>query len=244
MRPQNRYVFPIVFGVFLILGISIGYLITGAPQPPSPPPQTSIPTKVASQNQTNILIVGVEQVNQAETRLLSMWLYISQTNAAHIILLPLYPGSRLNTNLVYAIPHQSVFLNSQSTDTAAETPIIASQNTWWDDLILIDKVGLLEVMDLLGGVEQYAVPLGNILGLNDFPLPWEQPIEVLHYQKALLEQVCSSTANFFQAESPDDLIIPSAEHLQSTLSYQELFVEWQRITNPEAELICEIPYSE
>ena len=220
----------ILFGSFLVLGMVTGYGLTHQPSAgPSAAPNEAMAISVVSTNQRNVLIVGVEQMDVSLTRIESIWLVMHLPDSNNYSLLPIYPATSPTMSINYLAPHEPLWLNPQQIDNVEQLAILKEQGIWWNDVVLVDRVGVREML--------------LVAGLVDIPLSvaWEMPREAQNDQAGILQQMCSQRLAFGGGDKITQLLSLTPEHFSSSMNRFKLIETWEDLTSPENVLNCEFP---
>jgi hypothetical protein len=220
--------------MFFLIGITIGKMMNDD-TPPSSEPQ--IPVS-ASQNEENFLIIGVDQLSNPIARLESVWLVSLKSNYAQIDLHPLYPVATAPYLSAYLSPHLPILVSTTEFEMLSGIEVIHKQGVSWSGVIMHDLAGLNVIVEMAGE------RLDPLIGHDDNPdlkLPkaWEDPPNALQKQKNIIMFLCENTHPFSSHENVQYLITLIPDHFRSTLSIDELWNQWQLLSNIYPELICQ-----
>jgi hypothetical protein len=201
------------------------------------------PTAVASQsqNQQNILVIGADRIDVPDARLESLWLVIIPQEPAAITLMPLYPAPAFTGSAAYHNPHTPFWFNPQDSSSIAQLPPLANQGVWWDETVIVSEMGLVEIVNLLGGVDLGEGSIDGLKALTGTPAPWEAPQEALARQAALARGLCSQRMSDGSLEIIKRLITLPPAHMQTSLNKFDLITTGTHITSLAEEFDCEFP---
>lgn len=192
--------------------------MAGAPSLAGQPVET-----IQLSEQLNVLVIGVEEVGAAETRLKSIWLILVPPGSGDLTFMPIYPQPAGMAAEVYAAPHEPVMVDARSVESATIIRLLADQNTWWHEVVLVDEAGLASMLKLLGGLDMYSEPLAGVVDANGAPKAWEQPQTALANQTALLMSICGQSNSFAQLLLPGAFMRPDTAHFQTSSNHVDLF---------------------
>jgi len=220
----------IVFGAFLFLGMMTGFALTSQPRArigASADDTSSI--SVATTNQRNVLIVAVEQMDSSLTRIEGIWLVMHMHTSHNYSLVPIYPATSPTMRVDYLLPHEPLWLNPQKLENVDQLTILKAQGIWWNDVVMVDRVGVREMLILSG--------------LVDLPLAvaWEVPREAQNDQAGILKQLCGQHVALGEAGKLAQLLSLTPEHLRSSMNHFKLIEVWEELTSKETIFNCEFP---
>lgn len=187
----------IVFSSFFVSGL---LLAIGNNRDKVDPASNSIMTNEISvelpDKQLNILVIGVEEAGAADTILRGVWLILVPSGGETLSFIPLYPQHAVDGNAGYSLPHEAVRLDASSLHSATQLDLLKKQNTWWDEVVLLDEQGLFELYKLIGGAEFIQASLAEFAGAEGENTSWQNPAAALTSQAKLIENMCSQGALF------------------------------------------------
>jgi hypothetical protein len=222
------------FGMCFLIGITIGKMMDDDPPPPS---DTQFPI-IASQNENVFLIVGVDDLSQPLARLESVWLVTLKSDNAQIALLPLYPVAAAPYLSAYLSPHAPILVPTTNFEYLSGIEVIHKQVASWSGVIMLDLVGLNIVVEIAG--ERH-----NPVSVNDdyqninLPKVWEDPANTLQKQENIIMFLCENSQPFFSHENIQYLITYIPDHYRSTMSTDDLWGQWQLLSNIKFDLTCQ-----
>jgi len=244
MRTSKNYFLPLVFGACLVAGLTLGFV--GARQNSAAgrsalpgTPVFSLPTPPS--NQLNILVIGVEQTQQPQTRLLSIWLVIVSRVSSEVRLLPIYPPASRAGAGGYSSAHLPVWVDSRSLAAVLSAELLAGQDYLWNEVLLLDRFAMVRMLELLGGGALQGGLLDQAAAVIALPAPWEEPQESLRTQAGVLANLCANMSSYSLLLGLDGLVTLPASHLQTSLDEHELLAEWERFVDAGLHAQCEFP---
>lgn len=231
-RTKNCFFF-FVFCMFFLIGITIGKLMS---DDTPPPPETQITLSMA-QNQNSYLIIGVDDLSNPIARLESAWLVILDSDSSQIDLLPLYPVATAPYLNVYQSPHLPILVSTTDFEMLKGIEVIRRQEVSWSGVIMHDLVGLNYLVEIAGERHDFQTGYENPT-IPKLPKAWEDPDNALQKQKNIIMFLCENTQPFTSYETIQYLITYIPDHFRSTLSIDELWHQWQLLSNITLELTC------
>jgi hypothetical protein len=221
---KNLFFF-LIFIIFFALGISIVRIIFGGSSS-SMDAQNLSPDL---QYQETFLIIGVDNLSQSEAILESAWLITIKSASSQIDFLPLYPD--------IMSPHDPMLVSTLNYGDYKNLEFLEKYHANWAGVIILDLTGLNMVVEVAGDRDYQASSYDNDdhLGL---PRAWEAPIESLQKQKNIVMFLCENTYPFFSYESIHYLMGFIPDHFRSSLSDDELWENWQLLSNLNFNLTC------
>ncbi|MEK6256807.1 MAG: hypothetical protein N2C13_05765, partial [Chloroflexota bacterium] len=148
---MRRLLYPTIFISFFVSGIAMAFSSLPTLAVSNAVPVTYAPEQAASAvqsvskitKQTNILMIGVDEVGSNQTQLRSLWLVIVSPEGGPLTFMPIYPQPANLGESDYASPHNPIVVDARFPESATIIRLLADQNTWWDEVILFDEVGML-----------------------------------------------------------------------------------------------------
>ncbi|MBW8010117.1 MAG: hypothetical protein FVQ83_02590 [Chloroflexi bacterium] len=238
MRSKLKIKIPNIFLIFLIAGFLSAFIQNNADPLNTPGAEYIVTPNSTNGDQLNILAIIVEQVNVPQTRVLGIWLIAIPEVYSNVSFLPIYPSPIEDVIDDYSIPHEPIWMDSQDIVSATNLDILHNWNFSWDEVIIIDPFGAIEVLTMFGGAELYTQYLSGALSLNNFSTVWLDPQSVLHYQALLLESVCGNSQLYAEWLRIGQFRLPSREHFKTTFFDIDIFTLIQRLVSPVSNLQC------
>ena len=214
----------------MVIGLFTGYGLTHQPSAgPAAAPNDALGPTVVSTNQRNVLIVGVEQMDLSLTRIEGIWLMMHLPGSDMYSLLPIYPATSPTMRIDYLVPHDPLWLDPQKIENVEQLAILKEQNIWWNDLVLLDRVGIQEMLLAAGLVN---IPLS---------VAWEMPREAQNDQAGILQQMCTNRIAFGGGTTFTHLLTLNPDHFKSSMNHMKLIEVWEKMTNSDNPIICDFP---
>jgi hypothetical protein len=111
----------------------------------------------------------------------------------------------------------------------------------WSGYLVIDEIGMIALLDYVGGVRLEGRELDGAIAVGAVPLPWLDPAAALHGQSELLAAACRQAS---QAAPPGDLQQFLAEirpHIRTDLNLTQATKDWFALIGNQNVLACEFP---
>ncbi|MBC8332199.1 MAG: hypothetical protein H8E28_09490 [Anaerolineae bacterium] len=240
---MTRILRTLFFFIVFLVSLSLGFQLSSgnsfafeAPQNEAPPtsapdPATTVPT-FKEENQRNILAIGVNRVEGAETQLEGIWLIVYFHDSPEVNLIALFPS----------IAEDSATYNEQIAGSFSVTPEGAPGEAFWQEMeartilfhnyVIFDMNALQEITQLMQIDDDYTANPPN----------WrETPIAALRRQARLLEQMCGS----FQRGNPVDKIASIwgnlDPHVNTNILQWEIEADWHLLVGYRTEMKCLFP---
>jgi hypothetical protein len=197
--------------------------------------QSTAPPEVAT-GQQNLLVIGVDQFNQAQPRLLSAWLLIYFPNKPILTLLPVYPDASGDqaTNQQF----ESAFSLSLNREPGQRFLQTLRQRVWWSHYLVLDEAGFQTGLDALANGASTGETITQVNYLTD---PQQNPQEALEAQVLLLSQACEQAGQSLPVLDYVGLLEQTSSHMKSNLNPGELEALWQSLADLGNGLSCEFP---
>jgi hypothetical protein len=211
-----------LFKAFLLLGLLMGIFFGSLTASASP---TSAQTNL----QENFLIILVENAEDEASPLLALWLAASYFESGEISWAPIYPKS-LDEGDSSNISTEPILLNPQDIQGLKNIRHLQEEAIWWDEVIVLDRFALNQVMQWLPNLDTNLVTNQTTL--------YEQVI--------LIQQICEQSNHFNSEEALNNILSLSNQqtHLISTLSSFEIIAYWDNLSSRQFELTCSHPWAE
>lgn len=195
----------------------------------------------AHDKQLNILVIGVEEVGSTETNLEGIWLILLPPSHDTLSFIPIYPQNSKDGSLLYSQPHEAIKINTSSLKSATDIDLLEDQNTWWDEVVLLDKTGLFTLFGLVGGeavireaLAEYADGVGEVSS-------WDQPGLALSNQAGLIQNLCDHSGSFFLLTNGEGIISPPNTHLMSSEYQIDIIELLYSLSSTNSEFDCQFP---
>lgn len=233
----NQY----LFLVFLALGFLATFLPGRISLAAELPPDTANALSEKSEPQRNILVIGVDRLDMPTARLESAWLVMHYPKTFEFTLIPLYPSLQADPSAPLAQPNQPININTSDLNALKSLEIVTAQDIWVSDVLVLDKVGLLEILNLLGGINVGNIYLRPDQAIDTLSPPWLDPRRALLTQRLLLASICQHSTAFAGPARLERILALMPDHLATTLQPFELSTYWTWQANHGFNLTCEFP---
>jgi hypothetical protein len=187
--------------------------------------------------QRNLLVIGVDRLDNAQPRLESVWLALYFPGRSPVAFLPLYPGPGGEEALPAAFE-----LTPAGDPGERFLEQLRREQLWWSGIVLLDEAGLAAALDFLGGLPVGERPLGGALALASLARPWEDPAGALQGQTALLQASCAAAAGRdFDPREIRQFLRDTSGHLRADFELSQAAEEWLDLAGEAPGLTCEFP---
>ncbi|HEX2979082.1 MAG TPA: hypothetical protein VHO48_02350 [Anaerolineaceae bacterium] len=226
----------IVFTACLVLGIQAGNSSSlGNPNDPNPAEQT-VATLAP---QRTLLLVGVDDLQAASPRLISLWVLFYRTDLSHVTVLPLYPNSDTARSQEIS---QAFTLTDERAPSDTFFSALKAERFQWTGYVLADQAATSQMIDWLQGVDLQGATLDGAGALASLVDPWADLPGALDSQRRLGEGLCAKVA---QLPSDSGWLAQTAglipTHLRTDLGLEMVFADWGALKGAAAPLSCEFP---
>ena len=160
-------------------------------------PSAAIPDN----DQFNLLVIGVDDINNVEVQLESIWLAAHAEDSNQITLIPVFPLSD--------DPDQNTVLSdsfSIEQDRPGEAFWIEmkKKNFWWKGYIIGDKDSAIRLIDSLGGIDMQSQHMDGLQAVNSIP-SWKDESQIsIHQQRIFFDSICD---RFLSDQFPNSKMI-------------------------------------
>lgn len=236
-----RFILKFLFSLAIIGGTLTGWAFTRAFQSPSPA-EVIQPIQGQLPGQVNVLVIGVDDLENTTPILQSIWLVIYRADTAQLDFLPVYPVHPAMGLLEYEAPHSPIAWDALTTSPAS-LPVVAAQKLHWDESITIDQHALYA---LLGYLQQSGAPQASeaSLFMERYPIPWEAPSASRYVQESLVRYLCEQRATISTSAGSQVILANMSDHMVSSLNSTSFQLAWQSLANSSSGLTCNFPLSE
>lgn len=227
-----------VFLVFLVVGISLGYIIGIGQGDYEDAEATPFVSKYIAEQKTqvNILFVFLSDLTQPTTRLEGAWLAVTQPASNRIQFIPVYPALPQPPQTKYfSLPDPFIIETSPEINYSTVSPII-NQNINWDYEITIDYSGLTTIVSL---AEPYPSKANGIMSKQ--PKAWKRPVRAIKFQKSIIQFLCDNANNLKTPDKFKKVLSLQDDRTVISISRAETVHFWKKFQNDPNELDCEFP---
>ena len=198
------------------------------------------PTEISltqSLKKTQILIIGVDSLSSPLAKLESAWLVTIEEFSANLELKSYYPIPSDSNLFPYHISHEPILISTGDFEALRLNEILSKQNVYWTDVVMIDEF-MLDAIVELAGTNQPTTPDPNDTVASSLPKVWENPGTAYLQQENLLRFLCDNTNPFSNLENIMFLLSFMPDHIRSTLSTDDLMLQWQLWSNQNFDISC------
>jgi hypothetical protein len=220
-------------------------------QPPASPTSTHtqpVPTQVtrnlpakASNGQRNILLITIDHFSSKSPQIEGVWLVIDFPSNSHLTLLPVYPagipgGEEKNQSLAAHFG-----LDPRGLPTSKFLDDMAALDLWWDNYIVLDRMGLAELVDQVSLTDTAGDPLDGLREVAAIPSPGEDPSTALQSQVDLFQKLCGNLARLTTPGQAASIINHLSQHFTSDLPQERIASGLHSLLSSNGSLSCEFP---
>jgi hypothetical protein len=223
----------VLFIACLVLGIQAGNASI------SPISQTS--STGSTQNspagliQRTVVLVGIDDLSSPDPSLTSVWLVIYRSDLPKFTLYSLYPAVSAPDGINLA---DSFAFQPDGSLSQTFLDQINAYHFAWDGYLVIDRSGVSQFVDWIGGTA-----LGNGESITNLLYQTSDNSQTMidtHNQvgKAICDRLSQVPSNIDWSSLWTTLI---SGHIRSTLGFERLNDDWQRLTAINGAISCEFP---
>jgi len=203
---------------------------------------THSPPVRASNGQRNILLITIDHFSSKTPQIEGVWLVIDFPSASHLTLLPVYPTATPDG----AVKNQSLATQFSLDSSGLPSPEfldgITALDLWWDSYIVLDQIGLAELVDQVSGADLAGEALDGLREVSAIPSPNDDPpIAALRSQAALFQALCKKMASLTTPGQPAEIINRLSQHFTSDLPPERIASGLHDLLSPSGSLSCEFP---
>lgn len=236
VRSINIYtiVFSVLFSIGLLGGSSLGGLINspGIQGNQMITKKSSIPEN----GPMNLLLIAVQDLTSPEPVLESVWLLISSPRTGILTLLPILPDHNGVISSAQFGLKNTLSLTTQNSPHSTFFEQL-HKNFWWDNYILVDRVGISKIMD---NIHPFSV-LDSEDILESIPSVWENPTEALFSQTELFRKFCEQFKSVPYSDKKNILINKMGDYIQTDMDWSEFIGGWSTDLTKGHHFECEFP---
>jgi hypothetical protein len=226
----------VIFSVAILTGLLIGLK---TPLPEAVAMLSSPPVNMPATSQRNLLVIGVDDLTQAQPRLESIWLVIYFVDSARVTLLPVFPSA---TDTAYnRMLAESFSLDGNGQPGEGFWEVIEALAFWWNKSILIDQASSAEISHALqaeDSVDLFTRGVSTPGGI----VSWSQdPQAALLGQRALFEAMCDSFQQAKSITTVQTTLLQIPGHLRPGAEDFPVLVDWFEMAARKDQLHCEFP---
>jgi hypothetical protein len=217
------------------LGILLGWKVGNSVQRPVEidPPLDS---------QRNLLIIGVDRADATKARLQGVWYIAYRLDKPLVTLMPLYPAAPVSNSAHDQQLEQIFRINRGGVPDQEFIETIKSfHEINWDAQILIDDIAIMEIVNLLGGIEMNGIIQSGPRAVGDIPPAWEDRSGALQGQTQLLTQLCQKVSSYSEQYPIQQIVELIPKHIATELDVSDALDDWSRLINNGADLKCDFP---
>ena len=196
-------------------------------------PDVTIPDN----NQFNILIINVDNINQTDASLESIWLAAYVKNSSKINLIPVFPSTN---NLAFNQTLDRSFYLDEGKPGQEFWDEMRKTNFWWNGYFLSDISASIKLIDAIGGVNIGGQELNGIQAVQNIALWENDPLAAVEHQKMLLDGICMQIA---ADQTPHMKAVDETLVHDIKLNHQAkvLITSWLSETLAKNDLACTFP---
>jgi hypothetical protein len=184
-------------------------------------------------NQHNILIIGIDQINNPKPSIHGLWLLIYYRDTPQIDLIPIFPSIQEGEILQDQTLAGSFAISSSGDIQQKFWEHLQWRNILWHNYVLLDENALNEITRLV------QLPNARDSGLL---VSWEQDsIAAVTNQSRLLDAVCHRFEPWNLPEDITPMVTQLTPHLMTDISSDQIIADWRLMLSFGEKLHCEFP---
>ncbi len=195
----------------------------------------------ASNGQRNTLLILIDHFSSHTPKIEGVWLVIDFPPASHLTLLPVYPvGSHDN-----AVTNQSLVAHFSLDTNGLPSPEflddMAALDLWWNSYIVLDQIGLAELVDQINTADLAGDPLDGLREVSAIPSPDDDPQATLHSQVAFFQMLCEKMGRLTNHNPAAEITNRLSQHLTSDLPPERIASGLHDLLSSSGGISCEFP---
>jgi hypothetical protein len=238
-----KVAYPVVFTLFLLLGIWTGKLsgTFGSARGPLATWQAHSAISTPSNGQTNLLVIGVDRLRSRQPSLESIWLVGYFPDNPHLTLIPVFPPAS-NADPADLRSLGESFRVSELGAPGPETlRTLQADHIWWNSYVILDEIAMIEIIDFLGGLQVNDRRVKGALAISSFPLPEEDASASLNGQTDLLQRICRQANLLPPSADLRRILSLIPDHIQTDADIFQAMRDWRAVNSGRGNLVCEFP---
>jgi len=198
-------------------------------------------TGTAPNGQRNILVIGVDRLDNPTPRLEGLWLMMNVAASNRITLLPLYPAPPgkevMNTTQLIT----RFKLDAAGNPEADFLTVIQQSDFWWSNYAVLDQVGLAQLIDYNQGINLGDGPVGGGQAVASLPSASMDGLAALNGQSVLIQAICNQQSGKLITADVKQIFSQLSGHFKTDIKINTLIAEWQRPLTNSGHVTCEFP---
>ncbi|MGW8250823.1 MAG: hypothetical protein ACWGO1_09295 [Anaerolineales bacterium] len=205
------------------------------------------------QKQTNVLLLGVDDLHSPDPVLESVWLILYLPDMPQITWMPIYPqilrtemGVRLQANNALA---DTFTLENESEPGQDFLQLLKQDDIWWSHYVILDRSGAIELIDSLGGVEVASplrssemVKVSGLQALSELRPANGDLYGALYSQATLIQQLCRIPPKSYLNLNRAQIIMQRLkDHLITDLTAEHVIDDLQLMIKSGGGFVCDFP---
>jgi len=194
--------------------------------------------------QRNILLIGVNTIDINKAQLESLWLVTYLPTDSNIQMLPIFPSGNGAVS-----DFENHLLRSFKLDNMNGNPILdqdfikllKNNNFWWSGYIVIDHVAAMEILSILGKVNENGEIISGDQLNNEHSEVIDNPQKAFAIQLALMQTACHGLSGLSPNPDLQQLLLLSPTHLITDLDLNQLLLEWKTLLLNQQIPNCKFP---
>lgn len=151
-------------------------------------PDATIPNN----NQFNILIIGVDDMDQPDANLESIWLAAHTENSLKITFIPVFPSpDDPDHNLTLA----DTFNLDHGKPGKEFWDEMRKTNFWWKGYLIGDRSTLIKIIDVVEGARTNGHEMNSTIAVSNITSWKDDPWIAINHQKLFLESICKGISS-------------------------------------------------
>ena len=243
-----------VIKIFLMFGIFIGFMVGGilaasslagtgdsASQSGFVPAVKLDSSGAAPNGQRNILLIGVDRLDFAESHLEGLWLLMNVSTSNRVSLLPLYPTTPGNEVLDASELSSGFGLDANGNPDAEFLALIQSADFWWSNYFVLDQAGLAQLIDYHQGVDLGGGQIGGAQAVSSLASANADNLSALNSQAVLIQAVCNQQSGKLITADLRQILTILSGHYKTDMKLKTLVSDWQQPLIASGHVTCEFP---
>ena len=203
--------------------------------------QSAVPAVTLANGQRSLLVLGVDRLASREPRLQSAWLVAYFPGKSPVTLAPLYPEPPGLPSPSRQSLTQSFRLDPAGAPAPTFLERLHDRRLGWSSYLVIDEIGMIALLDYLGGVTLDGRDLDGAIAVGAVPLPWLDPAAALRGQTELLGAACLQARQAGPSGDAQRFLAEIQPHIRTDLDLSQAIKDWFDLASSKTPLTCEFP---
>jgi hypothetical protein len=190
---------------------------------------------IPANDQFNWLFIGVDDVQNKDAKLQSIWILAFPKSSNRLNLIPVFPSE---DNPVQNLILSEAFHLNNGHPSQEFWDAMKETDTWWTDHIIREKSEIIMLIDSLGGIEVNGEYFNGDQALSKIPRWRNDPQNAVRQQKMIFEGICGQISKIHSLGTKSEIFLGSMNLSQNTAAFIR---QWDAMILANKSLDCNFP---